>query len=59
MPACSQHDEKEIGILLVTAQVEDFGRFIEVFSPKGADKRRQHGSKNVLVFRDPSGEDRV
>ena len=46
-------------MLLATTQVEDFDRFIEVFSTKGADKRQQHGSKGVLVFRDPSEEDRV
>ena len=31
-------------MLLVTTQVEDFDRFMEVFSTKGADKRQQHGS---------------
>jgi hypothetical protein len=46
-------------MLLATTQVEDFDRFIEVFSTTGADKRKQHGSKGVLVFRDPSEEDRV
>jgi hypothetical protein len=46
-------------MLLATTQVEDFDRFMEVFSSKGADKRRQHGSKGVLVFRDPAEEDRV
>ena len=46
-------------MLLATTQVEDFDRFIDVFSTQGADKRRQHGSKSVLVFRDPSEEDRV
>ena len=46
-------------MLLATTQVEDFDRFIEVFSTKGADKRKEHGSKGVLVFRDPSEEDRV
>ena len=46
-------------MLLATTQVEDFDRFIEVFSTTGADKRREHGSKGVLVFRDPSEEDRV
>ena len=46
-------------MLLATTQVEDFDRFIEVFSTTGADKRQQHGSKGVLVFRDPAEEDRV
>ena len=46
-------------MLLATTQVEDFDRFIEVFSTTGADKRKEHGSKGVLIFRDPSAEDRV
>jgi len=46
-------------MLLATTQVEDFDRFLEVFSTKGADKRRQHGSKGAVVFRDPSEADRV
>ncbi len=46
-------------MLLATTQVEDFDRFLEVFSTKGADKRREHGSKGAIVFRDPSETDRV
>jgi hypothetical protein len=46
-------------MLVATTQVEDFDRFMEVFSTKGADKRQEHGSKGVRVFRDPSEEDRV
>ena len=46
-------------MLLATTQVEDFDRFLEVFSNAGADKRRQHGSKGALVFRDPNEADRV
>jgi heme-degrading monooxygenase HmoA len=46
-------------MLLATTQVDDFDHFLEVFSTKGADKRRQHGSKGALVFHDPSEEDRV
>ena len=40
-------------MLLATTQVEDFDRFLEIFSTKGAEKRKQHGSKGALVFRDP------
>ena len=40
-------------MLLATTQVEDFDRFLEVFSTAGAEKRREHGSKGALVFRDP------
>jgi hypothetical protein len=46
-------------MLLATTQVEDFDRFLEIFSTKGAEKRRQHGSKGSAVFRDPNEEDRV
>jgi hypothetical protein len=44
---------------LATTQVEDFDRFMAVFSTKGAEKRKQHGSKGALVFRDPAEDDRV
>ena len=53
------HDERRIHMLLATTQVEDFDRFLEVFSDAGADKRRHHGSKGALVFRDPNEADRV
>jgi hypothetical protein len=46
-------------MLLVTTTVEDFDRFTEIFSTKGAEKRAEHGSKGVQVFRDPNEEDRV
>ena len=46
-------------MLLATTQVEDFDRWLEVFSTKSAEKRRQHGSKGAIVFRDPSETDRV
>ncbi len=46
-------------MLLATTQVEDFARFEKIFSTKGAEKRKQHGSKGSAVFRDPNEEDRV
>ena len=46
-------------MILATTQVEDFDRFVEIFSTKGAEKRKQHGSKGATVFRDPNEEDRV
>jgi hypothetical protein len=46
-------------MILATTQVEDFDRFLEIFSTKGAAKRKQHGSKGSTVFRDPNEEDRV
>jgi hypothetical protein len=46
-------------MLLATTQVEDFDRFLEVFSTTGAEKRKEHGSNGAIVFRDPSETDRV
>jgi quinol monooxygenase YgiN len=46
-------------MLLATTQVEDFDRFLEIFSTKGADKRKEHGCKGARVFRDPAEDDRV
>lgn len=46
-------------MILSTVKVEDFDRFWNTFSTKGAEKRRQHGSKGSLVFRDPNEGDRV
>ena len=46
-------------LILATTKVEDFDRFLEIFSTKGAEKRKQHGSKGATVFRDPNEEDRV
>jgi hypothetical protein len=46
-------------MLLATTTVEDFDRFQTIFSTKGAEKRRHHGSKGAVVFRDPNQDDRV
>jgi hypothetical protein len=46
-------------MILATAKVEDFDRFLSTFSTKGAAKRKQHGCKGSTVFRDPNEEDRV
>jgi len=46
-------------MLLATTTVEDYDRFVDIYSTKGADKRRQHGSKNSTVFRDPNEPDRL
>jgi hypothetical protein len=37
-------------MILATTKVEDYERFLEIFSTKGAEKRREHGSKGVTVF---------
>jgi len=46
-------------MMLATTKVEDFDRFLKVFGTKGAEKRKQHGSKGATVFRDPTESDRV
>ena len=46
-------------MILATTKVEDYERFLAIFSTKGAEKRRQHGSEGATVFRDPHEADRV
>jgi hypothetical protein len=46
-------------LILTTTQIEDFDRFWNTFSTKGAEKRKEHGSKGAHVFRDPNELDRV
>jgi hypothetical protein len=46
-------------MILTTVKIEDFDRFWDAFSTKGAEKRKQHGSKGSHVFRDPNDDDRV
>jgi hypothetical protein len=46
-------------MVLSTAKVEDFDRFWRTFSTRGAEKRKEHGSKGSYVFRDPNDERRV
>jgi hypothetical protein len=46
-------------MILSTVKVEDFDRFWDTFSTKGAEKRKQHGSKGAHVFRDPDDDKRV
>lgn len=46
-------------MILSTVKIEDFDRFWNTFSTKGAEKRKQHGSKGAQVFRDPTDADRV
>jgi quinol monooxygenase YgiN len=51
--------QRRTELFLATTTVEDFDRFLSVFSTKGAEKRKQHGSKGATVFRDPNEDDRV
>jgi quinol monooxygenase YgiN len=46
-------------MILATTTVEDYDRFLSVFSTKGADKRSEPGSMGATVFRDPNESDRV
>ena len=46
-------------MVLATAKIGDFDQFWNTFSTKGAEKRKQHGSKGAHVFRDPTEDDRV
>jgi hypothetical protein len=46
-------------MILATAKIEDFDRFWDTFSTKGAEKRKQYGSKGSRVYRDPSDESRI
>ena len=45
--------------MLATTKVEDFDRWMKVFSTTSAEKRRQHGCKGSTVYRDPNEEGRV
>ena len=46
-------------MILLTTQVEDFDQFLKIFSTKGAEKRKEHGSKASTVYRDPNEDDRA
>jgi quinol monooxygenase YgiN len=46
-------------MILATTTIEEYERFLNIFSTKGAEKRAEHGSKGAQVFRDPNEEDRV
>jgi hypothetical protein len=46
-------------LILSTVKIDDFDRFWNTFSMKGAEKRRQYGSKGSHVFRDPNDDSRV
>jgi quinol monooxygenase YgiN len=50
---------EEETMVLATAKIEDFDRFWNTFSTRGAEKRKQHGCKGSHVFRDPNESDRV
>lgn len=46
-------------MMLATTKVEDLDRFLKIFSTKGLEKRKLHGSKGAMVYADPAEADRV
>jgi hypothetical protein len=46
-------------MILSAVKVADFDQFLKVFSTKGLEKRKQHGSKGSRVFRDPDDPNRA
>ena len=46
-------------MILATSKIEDFDRFWNTFSTKGAEKRKQYGCGGSHVFRDPDDDSRV
>ena len=42
-------------MLLATTTIEDFDRWMKVFTTTSAEKRKKHGSKGAVIFRDPNG----
>ena len=56
---CGAGQGRRRAMILATTKVDNFDHFLKIFSTKGAEKRKQHGSKGCTVFRDPSEENRV
>jgi hypothetical protein len=52
-----QQRRKEM--MLTTTTVEDFDRWLKIFSTTSLEKRKHHGSKGSTVFRGPNENDRV
>ena len=46
-------------MILATTTVEDYDRFLGIFTTKGLEKRKAHGCKGAQVYRDPNQDDRV
>jgi quinol monooxygenase YgiN len=46
-------------VILATARIEDFDRFLNAFKTEGGPLRKEHGSRSAQVFRDPSDADRI
>jgi hypothetical protein len=46
-------------MIVTIAKVADFDQFLKTFSPTGAEKRKEHGSKGSQIFRDPDDPSRL
>lgn len=46
-------------MILSTVKIENFDRFWQTFSTKGAEKRKKYGSKGAQLFRDPTDPGRI
>ncbi len=46
-------------MMLATTKVENVDQFLKIFSTKGLEKRKLHGSKGAMVYADPAEADRV
>jgi hypothetical protein len=46
-------------MMLATTKIEDLDRFLKIFSTKGLEKRKLHGSKGATVYADPADANRV
>jgi hypothetical protein len=57
--AAAPRATEEERVFLATSKVEDFDRWMNIFSTTSLEKRKQHGSKGSHVFRDPNEEGRV
>lgn len=46
-------------MILATTKVADFDQFLQIFSTRGAEKRKEYGCRGSRVFRDPDDANRV
>jgi quinol monooxygenase YgiN len=55
----NSHPREEEAMIVTIAKVADFDQFLKTFSTRGAEKRKEHGSKGSEIFRDPEDPRRV
>jgi hypothetical protein len=46
-------------VILAIPKFDDFDTFVNTFSTKGLEKRKEHGSRGSRVFRDPEDSNRA